>query len=177
MLDGDTCRLLDLENSLLGLPSFYRPYFTQFRKINVSDSGSPAGGSPGGESQTKLKCQVGQGREESGKPQRADHTFWLEGFLLLVWCGFFETVICCVAQADLDPPASASPVLGLEACAAVPSCLVSFISEWALFLSGSLGQEHRRHKAKPKHECALLSFSHRHWKAWMSTALVTYCTR
>ncbi|KAF7249965.1 PX domain-containing protein kinase-like protein [Varanus komodoensis] len=34
MLDGDTCRLLDLENSLLGLPSFYRSYFTQFRKIN-----------------------------------------------------------------------------------------------------------------------------------------------
>uniref|UniRef100_A0A8D2LI83 PX domain containing serine/threonine kinase like n=1 Tax=Varanus komodoensis TaxID=61221 RepID=A0A8D2LI83_VARKO len=35
MLDGDTCRLLDLENSLLGLPSFYRSYFTQFRKINT----------------------------------------------------------------------------------------------------------------------------------------------
>ncbi|XP_053144215.1 PX domain-containing protein kinase-like protein isoform X4 [Hemicordylus capensis] len=35
MLDGDTCRLLDLENALLGLPSFYRPYFTQFRKINT----------------------------------------------------------------------------------------------------------------------------------------------
>uniref|UniRef100_H0V8E4 PX domain containing serine/threonine kinase like n=1 Tax=Cavia porcellus TaxID=10141 RepID=H0V8E4_CAVPO len=38
MLDGDTCRLLDLENSLLGLPSFYRPYFTQFRKINTLES-------------------------------------------------------------------------------------------------------------------------------------------
>lgn len=36
MLDGDTCKLLDLENSLLGLPSFYRSYFSQFRKINVS---------------------------------------------------------------------------------------------------------------------------------------------
>ncbi|ERE88415.1 PX domain-containing protein kinase-like protein [Cricetulus griseus] len=34
MMDGNTCRLLDLENSLLGLPSFYRSYFTQFRKIN-----------------------------------------------------------------------------------------------------------------------------------------------
>ncbi|NXB74035.1 PXK protein, partial [Donacobius atricapilla] len=34
MLDGDTCKLLDLENSLLGLPSFYRSYFSQFRKIN-----------------------------------------------------------------------------------------------------------------------------------------------
>uniref|UniRef100_A0A8C3NT92 PX domain-containing protein kinase-like protein n=1 Tax=Cyanoderma ruficeps TaxID=181631 RepID=A0A8C3NT92_9PASS len=35
MLDGDTCKLLDLENSLLGLPSFYRSYFAQFRKINT----------------------------------------------------------------------------------------------------------------------------------------------
>ncbi|XP_023571496.1 PX domain-containing protein kinase-like protein [Octodon degus] len=38
LLDGDTCRLLDLENSLLGLPSFYRPFFTQFRKINTLES-------------------------------------------------------------------------------------------------------------------------------------------
>ncbi|XP_030874589.1 PX domain-containing protein kinase-like protein [Leptonychotes weddellii] len=38
MLDGDTCRLLDLENSLLGLPSFYRSYFSQFRKINTLES-------------------------------------------------------------------------------------------------------------------------------------------
>ncbi|KAK2496527.1 hypothetical protein MC885_014124 [Smutsia gigantea] len=38
MLDGDTCRLLDLENSLLGLPSFYRSYFSQFRKINSLES-------------------------------------------------------------------------------------------------------------------------------------------
>ncbi|KAM5279622.1 PX domain-containing protein kinase-like protein isoform 5-T5 [Ctenodactylus gundi] len=38
VLDGDTCRLLDLENSLLGLPAFYRPYFTQFRKINTLES-------------------------------------------------------------------------------------------------------------------------------------------
>uniref|UniRef100_A0A8C9MSS6 PX domain containing serine/threonine kinase like n=1 Tax=Serinus canaria TaxID=9135 RepID=A0A8C9MSS6_SERCA len=35
MLDGDTCKLLDLENSLLGLPSFYRSYFSQYRKINT----------------------------------------------------------------------------------------------------------------------------------------------
>ncbi|XP_031519094.1 PX domain-containing protein kinase-like protein isoform X5 [Papio anubis] len=38
MLDGDTCRLLDLENSLLGLPAFYRSYFSQFRKINTLES-------------------------------------------------------------------------------------------------------------------------------------------
>uniref|UniRef100_A0A5F8GWQ1 PX domain containing serine/threonine kinase like n=1 Tax=Monodelphis domestica TaxID=13616 RepID=A0A5F8GWQ1_MONDO len=46
MLEGDTCRLLDLENSLLGLPSFYRPYFSQLRRINVSPGRS--GGRPGG---------------------------------------------------------------------------------------------------------------------------------
>ncbi|KAB0407064.1 hypothetical protein E2I00_010811, partial [Balaenoptera physalus] len=38
MLEGDTCRLLDLENSLLGLPSFYRSYCSQFRKINTLES-------------------------------------------------------------------------------------------------------------------------------------------
>ncbi|XP_056660271.1 PX domain-containing protein kinase-like protein isoform X6 [Monodelphis domestica] len=38
MLEGDTCRLLDLENSLLGLPSFYRPYFSQLRRINTLES-------------------------------------------------------------------------------------------------------------------------------------------
>ncbi|KAJ6668138.1 hypothetical protein lerEdw1_015515 [Lerista edwardsae] len=38
MLEGETCRLLDLENSLLGLPSFYRSYFTQFRKINTLEA-------------------------------------------------------------------------------------------------------------------------------------------
>ncbi|XP_059571801.1 PX domain-containing protein kinase-like protein isoform X4 [Alligator mississippiensis] len=38
MLDGDTCKLLDLENALLGLPSFYRSYFSQFRKINTLES-------------------------------------------------------------------------------------------------------------------------------------------
>lgn len=38
MLEGETCRLMDLENSLLGLPSFYRSYFTQFRKINTLEN-------------------------------------------------------------------------------------------------------------------------------------------
>lgn len=38
MLEGETCRLMDLENSLLGLPSFYRSYFLQFRKINTLES-------------------------------------------------------------------------------------------------------------------------------------------
>ncbi|XP_015277623.1 PREDICTED: PX domain-containing protein kinase-like protein isoform X3 [Gekko japonicus] len=38
ILEGETCRLLDLENSLLGLPSFYRSYFTQFRKINTLEA-------------------------------------------------------------------------------------------------------------------------------------------
>ncbi|XP_067907745.1 PX domain-containing protein kinase-like protein isoform X4 [Heterodontus francisci] len=38
MLDGDTCKLLDLENSLLGLPSYYRPYYTQSRKINTTEA-------------------------------------------------------------------------------------------------------------------------------------------
>ncbi|KAG8430477.1 hypothetical protein GDO86_020532 [Hymenochirus boettgeri] len=38
MLEGDTCKLMDLENSLLGLPSYYRSYFSQFRKINTLES-------------------------------------------------------------------------------------------------------------------------------------------
>ncbi|XP_018417967.1 PREDICTED: PX domain-containing protein kinase-like protein isoform X2 [Nanorana parkeri] len=38
MLEGENCRLMDLENSLLGLPSFYRPHFSQFRKINTLES-------------------------------------------------------------------------------------------------------------------------------------------
>ena len=36
MLEGNNCRLLDIENSVLGLPSFYREYIVQFKKINVS---------------------------------------------------------------------------------------------------------------------------------------------
>ncbi|KAG7252618.1 hypothetical protein CRUP_033482 [Coryphaenoides rupestris] len=31
-----TCRLLDVENSLLGLPAFYRPLVTQHRRVNVN---------------------------------------------------------------------------------------------------------------------------------------------
>ncbi|XP_066554321.1 PX domain-containing protein kinase-like protein isoform X2 [Amia ocellicauda] len=38
LLDGDTCKLLDIENSLLGLPCYYRPHITQFRKINTTES-------------------------------------------------------------------------------------------------------------------------------------------
>ncbi|XP_038666435.1 PX domain-containing protein kinase-like protein isoform X2 [Scyliorhinus canicula] len=38
MLDGDTCKLLDLENALLGLPSYYRSYYTQSRKINTTEA-------------------------------------------------------------------------------------------------------------------------------------------
>ncbi|XP_030061221.1 LOW QUALITY PROTEIN: PX domain-containing protein kinase-like protein [Microcaecilia unicolor] len=38
MLEGEMCKLLDLENSLLGLPAFYRSYFSQFRKINTLES-------------------------------------------------------------------------------------------------------------------------------------------
>lgn len=35
VMEGGNCRLLDLENWLLGLPSYYRSFFTQFKKINV----------------------------------------------------------------------------------------------------------------------------------------------
>ncbi len=35
LIEENTCKLLDIENSLLGLPSYYRPYVTQFRKIYV----------------------------------------------------------------------------------------------------------------------------------------------
>ncbi|XP_056303514.1 PX domain-containing protein kinase-like protein isoform X4 [Danio aesculapii] len=38
LIDENTCKLLDVENSLLGLPSYYRPYVTQFRKINTTES-------------------------------------------------------------------------------------------------------------------------------------------
>ncbi|XP_031424356.1 PX domain-containing protein kinase-like protein isoform X3 [Clupea harengus] len=38
LLEDDTCKLLDIENSLLGLPSYYRPYVTQFRKINTTEA-------------------------------------------------------------------------------------------------------------------------------------------
>ena len=35
MLEDGTVKLLDIENFLLGLPSYYRDYFTQFKKIKV----------------------------------------------------------------------------------------------------------------------------------------------
>nr|XP_006822730.1 PREDICTED: PX domain-containing protein kinase-like protein-like [Saccoglossus kowalevskii] len=38
MLEGNTCRLLDIENSFIGLPSYYRSYIVQFRKINTTES-------------------------------------------------------------------------------------------------------------------------------------------
>lgn len=42
LIEDDTCKLLDIENSLLGLSSYYRSYITQFRKINVSFCWYPA---------------------------------------------------------------------------------------------------------------------------------------
>uniref|UniRef100_A0A8C6WS34 PX domain containing serine/threonine kinase n=1 Tax=Neogobius melanostomus TaxID=47308 RepID=A0A8C6WS34_9GOBI len=38
LLEDSGCRLLDLENGVLGVPSVLRPAFTQFRKINSSES-------------------------------------------------------------------------------------------------------------------------------------------
>ncbi|KAL2091666.1 hypothetical protein ACEWY4_013929 [Coilia grayii] len=38
LIEDNTCKLLDIENSLLGLPSYYRPYVTQFRKINLTEA-------------------------------------------------------------------------------------------------------------------------------------------
>ncbi|XP_041945958.1 PX domain-containing protein kinase-like protein isoform X1 [Alosa sapidissima] len=38
LVEDNTCKLLDIENSLLGLPSYYRPYVTQFRKINTTEA-------------------------------------------------------------------------------------------------------------------------------------------
>ncbi|KAK2185815.1 hypothetical protein NP493_222g05007 [Ridgeia piscesae] len=38
IVENCKCRLLDIENSLLGLSSFYRSYFTQFRKIKTIES-------------------------------------------------------------------------------------------------------------------------------------------
>lgn len=36
VVDGDHCRLLDLENSLLSLPSLHRRSYSQLHKLNVS---------------------------------------------------------------------------------------------------------------------------------------------
>ncbi|KAL5013246.1 hypothetical protein ScPMuIL_007516 [Solemya velum] len=38
MLQGNLCKLVDLQNSLLGLPPYYRAYYTQFKKIQTSES-------------------------------------------------------------------------------------------------------------------------------------------
>ncbi|KAM9410099.1 PX domain-containing protein kinase-like protein isoform 2-T2 [Pholidichthys leucotaenia] len=38
IVDDDLCRLLDVENGVLGVPSVLRPAFTQFRKINTTES-------------------------------------------------------------------------------------------------------------------------------------------
>uniref|UniRef100_A0A672KY58 PX domain-containing protein kinase-like protein n=1 Tax=Sinocyclocheilus grahami TaxID=75366 RepID=A0A672KY58_SINGR len=38
LIEENACKLLDIENSLLGLPSYYRPYVTQFRKMNTTES-------------------------------------------------------------------------------------------------------------------------------------------
>ncbi|XP_062593709.1 PX domain-containing protein kinase-like protein isoform X1 [Saccostrea cucullata] len=37
LLEGGRCCLLDIENWLLGLPSYYRPFFTQYKKINTCE--------------------------------------------------------------------------------------------------------------------------------------------
>lgn len=36
IVDDGVCRLADVENGMLGVPSVLRPAFAQFRKINVS---------------------------------------------------------------------------------------------------------------------------------------------
>ena len=36
IVEGGACQLLELENWFLGLPSYYRAFFTQHKKINVS---------------------------------------------------------------------------------------------------------------------------------------------
>lgn len=35
IIDNDRVKLLDIENGVLGVPSFYRPYFIQHKKINT----------------------------------------------------------------------------------------------------------------------------------------------
>ncbi|ESO84344.1 hypothetical protein LOTGIDRAFT_207280 [Lottia gigantea] len=35
ILDNDVCYLTDIHNSLLGLPSYYRPFYTQYKKIQT----------------------------------------------------------------------------------------------------------------------------------------------
>lgn len=38
MVDDGVCRLVDVENGILGVPSVLRPAFTQLRKINVCEN-------------------------------------------------------------------------------------------------------------------------------------------
>uniref|UniRef100_A0A3P8NVJ0 PX domain containing serine/threonine kinase n=1 Tax=Astatotilapia calliptera TaxID=8154 RepID=A0A3P8NVJ0_ASTCA len=38
LVDDGVCRLMDVENGMLGVPSALRPAFTQFRKINTTES-------------------------------------------------------------------------------------------------------------------------------------------
>lgn len=38
ILDQGVCRLVDMENGILGVPSFLRPAFTQHRKINAAEA-------------------------------------------------------------------------------------------------------------------------------------------
>uniref|UniRef100_A0A3Q0RKT3 PX domain containing serine/threonine kinase n=1 Tax=Amphilophus citrinellus TaxID=61819 RepID=A0A3Q0RKT3_AMPCI len=38
LVDDGVCRLMDVENGMLGIPSALRPAFTQFRKINTTES-------------------------------------------------------------------------------------------------------------------------------------------
>ena len=35
VVDGDNCRLLDVENSLLGIPSLHRRGYTELHKLHV----------------------------------------------------------------------------------------------------------------------------------------------
>ena len=37
VIEGQTCKLLDIENWLLGLPSYHRQHILQFKKIQVGD--------------------------------------------------------------------------------------------------------------------------------------------
>ncbi|MEQ2190877.1 hypothetical protein XENOCAPTIV_013615, partial [Xenoophorus captivus] len=39
IVDDNVCRVVDIENGMLGVPSILRPAFTQLRKINVCELG------------------------------------------------------------------------------------------------------------------------------------------
>lgn len=38
IIENDRVKLLDIENGVLGVPSFYRPYFIQHKKINTLEA-------------------------------------------------------------------------------------------------------------------------------------------